>query len=126
MSVLLAVHLACVATSLAGFVLRGWWMWRASPWLSRRPTRVLPHLVDSVLLVSGIALTWRSAQLPWQQPWLAAKLAALLLYIVLGSVALKRGRSRRQRGMALVAALLVFAYMVGAALRRSPLSWLAT
>lgn len=123
MSALLALHLTCAAASLSGFVLRGWWMWQDSPRLQGRPARMLPHLVDTALLASGLALVWLTAQYPWQQPWLAAKLLALLAYIVLGSIALRRGRSRGVRGVALLAALLVFAYLVGVALQRSPLSW---
>lgn len=122
---LLTVHLVTASVSLAGFVLRGWWMWRGSPLLGHRLTRSLPHLVDTLLLLSGIGLVWMTAQYPWQQPWLAAKLLALLLYILLGSLALGRGRTRALRGAALIGAVLIFAYMVGAALQRSPLSWAA-
>jgi uncharacterized membrane protein SirB2 len=119
----LAVHLACVFASLAGFLLRGWWMWQDSPLLRQRLTRVLPHVVDSVLLGSGIGLVLVTGLYPWQQPWLAAKLLALVLYIGLGMLALKHARSRARRGAALLGALVTYVYMIGAALRHSPWSW---
>src|SRR5690554_7790200 len=67
----------------------------------------------------------QTCALPIYHPWLAAKLLALLLYIGLGTVAIKRGRSPAVRGAAALAAVMTFAYMLGAALNHSPLSWLA-
>lgn len=123
--ILKQLHVTAVLLSLLGFLLRGWWMWCQSPLLDRPLTRVLPHVVDTALLASAIALAWLGGQYPFVQPWLTAKVLALLLYIVLGSIALKRGRSRPVRVVALLGALLVFAYIVGAALSRSVWSWLA-
>ena len=60
-----------------------------------------------------------------QTPWLLAKLIALLAYIILGAVALRRGPTLQIRLIAFVGALSAFAYVVGAALSKSPLSWLA-
>jgi uncharacterized membrane protein SirB2 len=120
---LLQLHQLCVAVSLAGFLLRGWWMWQGSSLLQHRLTRILPHLVDTVLLGSGVALVVTTVQSPWEQSWLAAKLVALLLYILFGMLALHRARSRARRGAALLAALVSYVYMVGAALLHTPLSW---
>ena len=53
------------------------------------------------------------------------KLTLLVLYIVLGSLALKRGRSGRMRALCFAAALAVFAGMVGIARTHQPLGWLA-
>ena len=113
------------AASVAGFVLRWTWMYRDSKLLRHGLTRVLPHVVDSVLLLAGAGLLGLTATNPFTQPWLVAKFTALLAYIVLGSIALKRGRTRRIRLVALVAALGAFGYLVGVALSRSPMSWLA-
>src|SRR5690606_9414946 len=96
------------------------WMLAGSSQLQRRWVKVVPHLVDTVLLASAIGLALWSAQYPLQRPWLTAKVMALILYIVLGSVALKRGRTRNTRVAALVAALATFGYIVGVALTRSP------
>lgn len=119
------IHLTCVALSGCGFVLRGVLMLRQSPALNSRAARILPHLVDTLLLSSAIALAWLSGQYPFDQSWLTAKLLGLLAYIVLGSVALKRGSSLAVRRNAWIGALLVFAYIVSVALTRHPAGFLA-
>ena len=58
------------------------------------------------------------------QPWLVAKLVALVVYVVLGSIALRRGRTQQIRAIAFVMALATFAYIVGVALSKSATSWL--
>ena len=112
------LHVLFVALSLGGFLLRGWWMLRESPLLRHRLTRILPHVNDTALLAAGIGLAVITRQYPPAQPWLTAKLAALLLYIGLGTLALKRGRTRAVRIAAFAAALLTFGYMLAVALTR--------
>jgi uncharacterized membrane protein SirB2 len=112
------LHVAFVVLSLGGFLLRGWWMLQGSALLRHRITRVLPHVNDSALLAAGIGLAVITRQYPLVQPWLTAKLAALLLYIGLGTLALKRGRTRSIRVAAFAGALLTFAYMLAVALTR--------
>lgn len=95
-----------------------------SPLLQARLTRVLPHVVDTLLLGTGVALALLSAQYPFVQSWLTAKIVALVIYIGLGMVALKRGRTKAVRLAALAGALLTFGYIVGVALTRSAgLNW---
>ncbi len=115
------LHMTCAALSGALFLLRGLWMLQDSPRLGQRWVRTLPHLIDTVLLASAVTLAVWSAQYPLPQPWLTAKVGALLLYIVLGSVALKRGRSKGIRAAAFLAALATFAYIVSVALSKNPL-----
>lgn len=114
------LHLSCAALSLGGFVLRGTWMLTDSPWLHRPATRILPHVNDTLLLGAGIGLALLIHQYPLTDAWLSAKLLALLAYIGLGTVALKRGRSKRIRALAFVGALLVFGYLVAVALTHRP------
>ena len=125
MDLLKAVHVGSAMLSISGFVLRGVWMQQDSPLLRARVTRVVPHVVDTVLLLSAIALALRIAQYPFVHAWLTAKVLALLAYIVLGSFALKRGRTRRTRNIAFAAALGVFLYIVAVAIARSPAAGLA-
>jgi uncharacterized membrane protein SirB2 len=115
------LHMSAIALSLLLFVLRYIWMLRDSPRLKAKWVRVLPHIVDTVLLVSGVWLAtfWYRSGAP--MGWLGVKLIALLVYIVLGSIAIKRGRTRSQRVVAGLFALLVFAYIVAVALSKSPL-----
>jgi len=117
------LHIGCVVLSGAGFLLRGVWMLTDSPSLQRPVVRVLPHIVDTVLLASAIAMTVISAQYPWAVDWLTAKLVGLLIYIGCGSLALKRARGKAQRAAFLVAALSALAYIVSVALTRDPLGF---
>ncbi len=120
------LHLTCVVLSGLGFSLRGWWMLSGSPLLQARLTRVLPHVVDTLLLGSALIMAWQSGQYPFAQNWLTAKFFGLLAYILCGSMALKRGKTPRQRLVFLLLALAAFAYIVGVALTRSPLLTLNT
>jgi uncharacterized membrane protein SirB2 len=114
------VHVAAVAASFALFFLRGAWMTLDSPRLAARWVRIVPHVNDTVLLAAGVWLAVALREAPGTSPWLTAKLAALLAYIVLGTLALRPGRSKRVRVAAWLAALAVFGYMVAVATTRSP------
>ena len=111
-------HVTCAVLSGSLFLLRGFWMLLDSPTLQRRWVRIAPHVIDSLLLASALIMVFWSAQYPFAQNWLTAKVIALLVYIGLGTVALKRGKTRAVRVAAFVGALLVFAYIVGVALTR--------
>jgi uncharacterized membrane protein SirB2 len=119
-SLLKHLHLSTIALTLALFVLRGIWMMAESPRLQARWVRIVPHINDTLLLASGIGLAVLTQQYPLVHGWLTAKFFALILYIVLGTVALKRGKTRGQRIAAWVAALLVFGYMVAVAVTHDP------
>ena len=116
------VHVSCVILSGCGFVLRGVWMLADSPLLRQRWVRVFPHVVDTALLASAIALAIISSQYPLAQSWLTAKVIGLIAYIVCGAIALKRGKTKTVRAVFFVEALLIFAYIVLVALNRSPLA----
>jgi uncharacterized membrane protein SirB2 len=117
------IHVGCVAISYALFVVRGVWMMRDCALLQRRWGKIVPHVVDTVLLASAIALALMSHQYPFAHGWLTAKVAGLLVYIGLGMVALKRGKTRGTRVAAWLAAQAVFFYIVAVALTRRPLPW---
>lgn len=118
-------HITCVALSIAGFTLRGWWSITASPLLQARLTRVLPHLVDSCLLASAIALAWMAGFVPFVDGWLTAKILGLLVYIGLGALALRPTLPRSRRMLAFFGAVAVYSYIVSVAVTKSPLGWLA-
>lgn len=120
------IHVTAVIFSGTGFFLRGLLMLADSPLLGRRLFKVLPHVIDTVLLGSALTMAVISAQYPFVQPWLTAKFFGLLAYIILGMMALKRGRTKAQRGAWFVAALAAFAYIVMVALTRNPLGFLAS
>ncbi|PMR77562.1 regulator SirB [Billgrantia endophytica] len=120
------LHMTTAGLSLAFFILRAWWSAREAPILGRPWVKVVPHIIDTLLLTFGILLMVMLSMWPHQHPWLAAKILALLTYIGLGTVAIKRGRTPQIRVMAALAAVVAFLYMVGAAVHNDPLSWLAS
>lgn len=119
------VHVGCVVVSGLGFALRGALVLAGSPLMQQRWVRVLPHVVDTALLVSAVAMAVMARLSPLAHPWLAAKIALLVVYVALGTIALRRARSQRARVLAYGAALATFAWIAGIALTRSPLAGLS-
>lgn len=115
------LHVLMALASGAGFAVRGVWMLRGSALLQARAVRIVPHLIDTVLLASGVFLALALQLSPAAHPWFATKLALLALYIVAGMVALRRGRSRAVRATALLVALLCYALILVSALTHRPL-----
>ena len=117
------LHLASVALTLGLFLVRLAWMIWSPERLQRVWVKVVPHAIDTVLLLSGAWLAWQLGT-AGIRGWLPAKLIALVLYIVLGSVALRRARTRGLRIAAAVGALLTFAYIISIAVTKSPLGFI--
>ena len=92
-----------------------------SAMLRRRWIKIVPHVIDTVLLASAIVLAAIVQQYPFVHGWLTAKVIGLVVYIGLGTVALKRGRTRGVRIAAWLAAQAVFFYIVAVAITRQPL-----
>lgn len=114
------IHQAAAALSILGFMVRGGLMIGQSALLRERWMRSWPHLIDTTLLVSGIWMAVNLQFSPANSPWLTAKIVALLVYIGLGFVALRLGRTYRIRIVAFIAALACFAYIGLVAVKRSP------
>ncbi|WP_292932472.1 SirB2 family protein [Noviherbaspirillum sp.] len=112
------LHMTCAALSGLLFLARGMLMLADSPLLNRRPLKILPHVVDTVLLASALTMVVWSGQYPFVQNWLTAKVLALIAYILVGSVAIKRGKTKGIRTVAFVIALMLFGYIVKVALTR--------
>jgi uncharacterized membrane protein SirB2 len=113
-------HVTAVALSFSLFLLRGLWMLADSERLRQRWVRIVPHLVDTVLLASAIGMLLVLRLNPFTRGWLSAKIVALLVYIVLGSVALKRGRTKPIRVTTWLAALATFGYIAAVAWYKHP------
>lgn len=92
-----------------------------SPILQYPVSRTIPHIIDTVLLLSGATLVILVYGNLFLQPWLLVKLAALLVYIVLGGIALRYGHTRAIRIASLCGAWLVFFYIIAIAISKSPL-----
>ena len=123
-SLLKQLHLTTIGITVTLFVLRGVWMMTSSPRLQTRWVRIVPHINDTLLLASGIGLAILIQQYPLVHRWLTAKFFALILYIVLGTYALKHGKTRARRIAAWITALLVFGYMVAVAIAHDPLPFI--
>jgi uncharacterized membrane protein SirB2 len=119
------IHVSCVILSFAGFFIRGIWMLRDSALLKFRWVRITPQVVDTLLLLSAITLAVQLRLSPLEQPWLMAKIIALLIYIGVGLVALRPGRSKRVRLYAWLAGLVIFSYIFSVAMSKSVTGWLA-
>ena len=118
------VHTIAAVATISGFVLRGYWMLTESNKLQHSVARIAPHIIDTVFLLAGVGMVWLLHLNPLTQAWLLAKFTGLIAYILLGTIAIKRGPTRQVRSLAFVGAISVFAYIAGVALAKSPLSWL--
>jgi uncharacterized membrane protein SirB2 len=114
------IHISSVAGSYLLFFLRGIWSLNGSAIMSQRWIKIVPHVVDTLLIFSAFALAFSIRQYPFVDAWLTAKIIALLLYIGLGFVALRYGRSKTVRLSAWIMAQLVFTYIVLVAINHNP------
>ncbi len=114
------LHIITVALSGALFFIRGVWMLIESPRLNQRWVRVVPHVIDTVLLLSAVALTSIIQQYPFVHAWLTAKVIVLVLYIGVGMIAIRHGKRKSVKAVAWIIALLLFAYIVIVAWRHDP------
>jgi uncharacterized membrane protein SirB2 len=112
------LHMTCAALSGSFFVVRGIWMLRDSIMLQQRWVKIVPHIVDTLLLASALIMVFWTAQYPFVQNWLTAKVVGLIVYIALGTIALKRGKTKKVRAAAFIAALAVFMYIVSVAVTK--------
>jgi uncharacterized membrane protein SirB2 len=115
------IHVTTAILSISGFVMRGVWMWRQSPNLQQRWVKILPHVIDTILLVSAVILAIQTQQYPVSHDWLSAKVIGLVLYIGLGMVAFRFGKTMTTKRTAFITAVLVFAYILGVAVSRNTL-----
>lgn len=115
------IHQTAVTLSVSGFFIRGAASLLGAAWVRGRMARTVPHLVDSLLLLSGLTLAWTLRLTPDRAPWLLAKLAGLVVYVGLGVIALRPGRPRGVRAAAWVGALAVVGWMVSVAILKHPL-----
>lgn len=117
------IHMTAVGLSLALFILRAWWSVSESAMLQSRWVRIIPHVIDTILLAAGVTLMVMLRFWPHQHPWLAAKLIGLVAYVIIGTIAIKRGKTRRSRVLAALVAVAIFIYIIGVATAHHPLSW---
>lgn len=115
------LHVSCVILSVSGFVLRGVLKMNGSPLLQHRAVRVLPHIVDTVLLLSAGVLVVMLQQYPFVSPWVTAKVLGLLVYIGLGIAFMHHARSPVREKLLFLLALASAVYIILVAVSKQPL-----
>lgn len=116
------LHVTAAGLSILFFVIRAYWSVTDNALLQKKFVKIAPHIIDTILLVAAILLSMMLGAAA-AQPWVLTKIVLLLVYIGVGTVAIKRGRTPRSRAIAAVMAVLVFIYIVGVALKHHPASW---
>jgi len=113
------IHVSAVFISFFFFVTRYYWMIAKPSQLQVQWVKISPHIIDTVLLSTAIILTIQISQYPFVDAWLTSKVLALLAYIVIGSVALKRGRNKQVRIIAGIIAIVIFLFMITVAVSKN-------
>lgn len=115
------IHMSAAFVSFALFFMRGLWMSFKPEMLQRRWVRIVPHVIDTILLAAALFLVvvWFQQRMPIM--WIGAKVLGLVIYIILGTIALKRGPTRAIRIIAFLGALLTFVYILRVAFSKQPL-----
>jgi len=119
------VHILCVALSGALFATRGLLRLADSRIANHAALRWSSYAIDTTLLTAALMLLGIVHQYPFVNGWLTAKVLLLVVYVVLGSFALRRAHSRRSAAVWFVSALVVFAAIVGAAVMHDARGWFA-
>ncbi|MFZ6798843.1 SirB2 family protein [Undibacterium sp. Di24W] len=120
------LHITCVAFSGGLFVLRFIWRLQASSLLQKKWAKIVPHIIDTCLLLSAVALAIIAGINPIEQTWLGAKIMALVIYIVLGTFAIKRAKSKTGQIISFALASLVFGYIILVAISKQALPFVQT
>ena len=116
------IHMSAAVISISLFLIRGFWVFRNSPMMQAKWVKIVPHVNDTILLITATILAISTQQYPFVDTWLTAKFTALIVYILLGMFALKRAKEMKNKTIFFVLALITFSYIVSVAITRSA-SW---
>jgi uncharacterized membrane protein SirB2 len=114
------IHETAVALSVTGFFIRGLGRLVGAEPLGGCLVKSLPHAIDTVLLLSALALAWMLGITPLSAPWLMAKICGLVVYICLGALAMRAGVSTGVRLAAWICALVTAGWIISVAITKSP------
>lgn len=115
------VHVAAVICSGLLFALRGSAQLLGARWTMAAPLRYLSYAIDTTLLTAALMLATVLRQYPFVHAWLTVKVCLLIVYIVLGTFALKRGRTPTARLWSFIAAVAVYLFIASVARAHNPL-----
>ena len=114
-------HLLFIIISIVLFEIRFFLLIFNKP--IHRVLKIIPHINDTLLLITGVSLAIIANIKPWEQTWLGYKLIALVCYIVFGAMALKSRGTKRM--VAFVLATISIVFMVFTAINKNPLFFLS-
>lgn len=114
------LHVTLAVLTAVFFIYRGVLMLAGSGSLHRKWVRIAPHVIDTFLLATGLWLAANFYPTFYYQPWLLIKIIAVIVYIVLGSIAIRRGRTKSIRLLAFLGSLLLLAYIFSVAINKTP------
>ena len=120
------IHMTFALISFTGFLLRAYLMVMESKWLNHKFMLVTPHVIDTLFLASGATMAFMVNFGLFSQLWLTTKIALLMCYLLFVGIALNRGKTKRIRIVAFFLAIFTFIYIVGIAVRKTPLGWFGT
>jgi len=116
------LHTTFAALSIIFFVIRAYWSVMQASCLQNRFVRIAPHVIDTLFLLTGLAMAFA---IGFGHPWLIAKIIGLIAYIFVGIYAIRKGKTRTSRLVAAIIAILIYLYIVGIALNKSVASYFA-
>jgi len=119
------IHMVAVLVTLCFFAVRVWWKITGSRQLEKKWVKVLPHVNDTLLIISAVAMVVSSEVFSFGDNWIIAKLVALLVYILLGMVALHWSRNATQTILAAVGAAALIGYIISVACTKTARGFLS-
>jgi uncharacterized membrane protein SirB2 len=117
------LHMTCALISFTGFLFRSYLMLIDSRWLQHKVVLILPHVIDTVFLLSGATMAFMVNFAFFNQLWLTTKVSLLIVYLYFVGQALNRGKTKVRRIGNFFGAVLTFCYIVGVAVVKTPASW---
>lgn len=120
------IHVTTALISFTLFFIRGLWVMKGSAMMQKKWVKIVPHVNDTVLLGTAIALTISISQYPFVDAWVTAKLLGLVAYICLGVEVFRIAKTEIGRMLAWLSGLLVFLFTVSVAVTKSPVGFLIT
>ncbi|OUS39195.1 regulator SirB ['Osedax' symbiont bacterium Rs2_46_30_T18] len=118
-------HLSLMLISVSLLIIRTLAVTVNAQWLQKKWAKILPHVIDTLLLLSAIALMITIEQYPGADHWLSAKIIALFGYITFGTLAIKGNKNAASRIGMLLIALSFIVYMMIVAISKNPMPWIS-
>lgn len=116
------IHIATAIASILGFILRGFLIFNSANITRPKMVNIIARINDSILLISAIVLVFFTAYYPVTTNWINAKILLLLLYIILGTIALNRGKTKNVRFTAWILAILTYIYIMMVAITKTTIA----